>query len=175
VYKYVLRQCGPGDEDALSVVARATILETHAPLVNAVELYRYIGQELSPERFRSFLSDTAMRLWAIEIEPTRTIVGYAHALPDEKEPSAMEIKRLYLFHRFRSDGQGKRLMDASIAFAREKGSQAMLSRVHHKNDDAIGFFLGYGFQSIGEELFSAADEMSKVFVMRLEFSNLGLQ
>ncbi|MBV8636759.1 MAG: GNAT family N-acetyltransferase [Candidatus Eremiobacteraeota bacterium] len=163
---YIVRECVAGDEVALSLVAQATILETYARWVRGANLYRYVTEELGEELFRTCLEDRAMRLWAAEVVPTGCIVGYAHALRDTTDPLAMELKRLYILHNFRSLGIGKRLMDESVSFACANASQSMVLRVHYRNEAAIGFYLGYGFQTIGEETFAAGDETSRVLVMR---------
>jgi len=165
--KYEVRTCKPGDERALSIVAQAAILETYAPLVRGENLYEYVTEELNAARFRSLLEDPSMRLWAAEFETTRSIVGYAHALPDADDRSAMELKRIYLLNRFRGAGIGKRLLDETIAFALERSFRAILLRVHHKNEEAIGFYRRNGFTPVGEESFPAGDEVSTVVVMRL--------
>ncbi len=175
MFKYKIRECTPGDERLLSIVAQAMIFETYAPLVHGVNLYQYAIEELGVERFQTFLADRTMRIWAAEIDPTGAIVGYAHVVPDVRDPFALELKRMYLFHRFRNEGIGKRLTDQSIAFAQQRGSQAVLIRVHQKDEAAIGFYLGYGFQAIGEEEFTAGDEVAKVVLMRLTLARTPLQ
>jgi ribosomal protein S18 acetylase RimI-like enzyme len=167
VFNATIRQCKPGDERALSLIAQATILETYAALVRGRNLYDYISQTLDAETFRTNLTDGSMRLWAAELDSTGCIVGYAHAVPEANDEFAMELKRIYLLRKFKGEGIGKRLMDASLAFAREAQSQAMVLRVHHKNEEAIGFYQGYGFRAVSEESFPAGGEMSTVVVMRL--------
>ena len=175
MFKYVIRECKPGDERLLSIVAQATIFETFAPIISGENLYLYVTEELSIERFQTFLADPSTRIWAAEMDPTHSIVGYAHVAPDAVDMTALELKRMYLFYRFRNEGIGKQLVDQSIAFAQKRGLLAVIVRVPQKHEDAMGFYLGYGFQPVGQEQLAAGEEVVTVAVMRLSLARVPLQ
>ena len=167
--EFTVRRCGPGDEAAVSLIGQATILETYAGLTDGNDLVEYVRRELSSEAFREILASDRARVWVAETSVGRCMAGYAVALSEEDgEPfAAIELKRLYLFHRFHGIGLGKRLMDEVLAFAREKGTRSIRLQVHSKNGNAIEFYERYGFEAVGEELFRAGTGEYRVVNMQL--------
>ena len=73
-------------------------------------------------------------------------------VPDP-QPDDLEIKRIYLLHRFQGAGWGRRLMDAAIERARARGSRRLLLGVYSKNHAALAFYARLGFSRAGERSF----------------------
>lgn len=167
--EFLVRECVPGDERALSHVGRATILETYAGTSLNTDLYSYVETELSPESFRSLIVGDRSCAWIAEARPGNCAVGYALVrCGNTGRPFATsELERLYLFHRFHRLGLGKRLMDRILAHAVAHKTSAMSLRVNTQNASAIGFYERYGFSVIAEEPFRAGSHDYRVCVMRL--------
>lgn len=166
-----LRLCVPGDEEALSLIGRATILETYAGIAEGSDLYTYANEEFGVEIFRDLLASDRARTWAIETEAGKCMVGYALVLSaeDGEAFSVSELKRLYLFYRFHGLGLGKRLMNQVLAHARASGTRVMTLRVNSQNASAIAVYERYGFTVVSEEPFRAGGRDYRVFVMHLAF------
>jgi ribosomal protein S18 acetylase RimI-like enzyme len=170
--EFVLRICGPGDEQALSLISQATVLETYAGLSDGADIYAHASAELGVESFRELLSCDRARIWALETKVGNCVVGYALALSaEEGEPFSMtELKRLYLLYRFHGLGLGKRLMNEVLAHSRERRTRLMTLRVLWQNARAIAFYEHNGFKIVSEEPFRAGKRDYRVLVMQLVFS-----
>jgi ribosomal protein S18 acetylase RimI-like enzyme len=170
--KFSVRVCEPVDALALSLLARATILETYAGIAHVSDLIAYAGQEFNIERLRSELTSSRSRFWAVEIEVGRCLVGYAQIL-SSKDGDAFrtaELKRLYLLYRFHGLGLGKSLMEEVLKHARIHQTARITLRVNSANNAAIAFYRHFGFEVISEEPFRAGERDYRVLVMELELS-----
>ncbi len=161
---FVLRTCRPGDETALSLVARATILETYAGLSEGEDIYAYLTQALDEDEFHQWFAREDARVWCVEATPGRTAIGYA--LVHSGPTAELELERLYVLYRFHGLGLGKSLMDEAITFAREKAYEGLVLRVHERNAPAIAFYERFGFSIVGDEPFHAGKREYRVLVMR---------
>jgi hypothetical protein len=110
--EFSTRVCKPGNEQALSLVGQATILETYAGIGDGDDLIKYASTEMTADVFRRDLASDGFRAWLAETTVGKCAVGYAVAVSDEnvKLFSSFELKRLYIFYRFHGTGLGKRLM-----------------------------------------------------------------
>jgi ribosomal protein S18 acetylase RimI-like enzyme len=167
--EFVVRLCGSGDEEALSLVGQGTILETYAGITEGADLYEYVANKLSVESFRKTLAGDSARAWLVETEVGRCAVGYALVLPcdDAATFEKMELERLYVFYRFHGLGLGKRVMDEVLAFARTRATKVVSLRVNAQNTQSIAFYERYGFKTVSEEPFRAGDREYRVLVMEL--------
>jgi diamine N-acetyltransferase len=167
--EFVLRLCGPGDELAISLISQATILETYAGLADGADLYAYASKELSVQRFQHLLCSNQARIWALEDEVGKCVVGYAVSLSaeDGQPCSLTELQRLYLLYRFHGLGLGKKLLNEVLAHARANGNRMMTLRVHLQNKKAIDFYERYGFKVVSEEPFRTGERVFRVLVMQL--------
>jgi ribosomal protein S18 acetylase RimI-like enzyme len=163
------RLCGPGDEKALSAVAQATILETYAGITDGDDLVAYVNAELSVADFGRIVVSDRMRAWIAETIVGKCVVGYAVAVSDEnaKSFSSIELKRLYVFHRFHGNGLGSRLMEDVLSLAKQMKSEAIWLQVHEANNHAIEFYKRFGFVQTGAELFRAGKGSYRVLTLAL--------
>jgi hypothetical protein len=90
------RVCGPGDEQALSLVGQGTILETYAGITDGDDLIKYVTAEMSATAFSQTLASHGCRAWIVETAVGKCAVGYAVAVSDENAQlfSSFELKRL---------------------------------------------------------------------------------
>jgi diamine N-acetyltransferase len=171
--EFTTRLCGPGDETALSLVAQATILETYAGITEGADLITYVTSELSVADLARMLAEERVRAWIAETAVGKCAVGYALAVADENAPSfsSIELKRLYLFHRFHGNGLGKRLMEDVLSFAKRVDSQRIWLQVHEANHHAIEFYKRFGFVQTGAGLFRAGKGISRVLTLALTLAH----
>jgi ribosomal protein S18 acetylase RimI-like enzyme len=164
------RVCGPGDEQALSLVGQGTILETYAGITDGDDLIKYVTAEMSATAFSQTLASHGCRAWIVETAVGKCAVGYAVAVSDENAQlfSSFELKRLYIFFRFHGSGLGKRLMQEVLSFAKEMKSEKMWLQVHEANHHAIEFYKRYGFVQTGTDLYPAGKGSYQV--LRLELT-----
>src|SRR4030088_1675548 len=64
--EFILRRCGSGDETALSLLGRATVLETYSGRSEAADLLAYAETEHSIESYRLWLPDEFAHMLGVE-------------------------------------------------------------------------------------------------------------
>jgi ribosomal protein S18 acetylase RimI-like enzyme len=151
----VLRECMPADAQALSLIGAATFLETFAGVLEGEDILKHCRVQHAPERYAAWLADNAYRLCLAELKgaPVGFAVLSPPDLPVALTPDDIELKRIYLLHRFQGSGLGRRLMDWSIEQAGAMGKKRLLLGVKADNTAALGFYERVGFERIGERKF----------------------
>ena len=61
--EFCTRVCKPGNEQALSLVGQATILETYAGIGDGDDLIKYASTEMTADVFRRDLASDGFRAW----------------------------------------------------------------------------------------------------------------
>ena len=156
------------DAEALSVVARATFLQTFAHMIPAGDILQRGRQDDSPEAFQNALA-TGHALWLATIVQTGAPVGFAMLSPPDLPdvptgPSDLELKRIYLLHRFHGEGLGLRLLNAVEAEARTRGAKRLLLGVYAENP-VIGWYGRQGFEMIGERRFQVGQSVFRDLIL----------
>jgi ribosomal protein S18 acetylase RimI-like enzyme len=135
-----------------------------------------------PENVQAYLSQT-FTLVQLEKEwrnPASTfllaslegkLVGYtkvnlAAAQTDVQDPDSLEVARLYTLEEVWGRGVGQFLLDAALAFAKEKGKTFVWLGVWEHNARAIRFYEKNGFKAFGSHPFPFGDEVQNDWLMR---------
>ena len=153
-----LRVADRTDVAALALVGQATFLESFAGLHTARDILAHCERQHAPGVYADWLGDERNDLWLLEAQPGAAPVGYlvmAPAdvpVPDPREDD-LEIKRIYLLHNYQGAGHGRRLMQAAIERARERGASRLLLGVWTRNTDALAFYARIGFELAGTRTF----------------------
>lgn len=153
-----LRLAVPGDEAALALLGQATFLESFAGILDGADIIAHCQRQHAPDLYRDWLGAPAKRLWLAEIAPGAAPVGYLVLSPADLPAIAtgegdLEIKRIYLLHRFQGLRIGQRLMAAAIAHARKAGASRLLLGVYAENHAALAFYARCGFSVVGQRVF----------------------
>jgi ribosomal protein S18 acetylase RimI-like enzyme len=167
--EFSTRLCKSGDEQALSLVGQATILETYAGIGDGDDLIKYAATEMTTDVFKRGLASHGFRAWIAETSVGKSPVGYAVAVSDENVRlfSSFELKRLYIFYRFHGSGLGRRLMQDVLSFASGMKSDKMWLQVHEANHHAIEFYKRNGFVQTGTDLYKAGKGSYQVLRLKL--------
>lgn len=164
----VIRRAGVADAEALALVGRATFLETYAGQLPAADILAHCARQHAPELYAEWLASPDHRLWVVEAQEGAAPVGYAVlSPPDLPVPTSkddVEIKRIYLLHRFQGQGLGAGLMRASLEGARAAGFSRVLLGVFGRNEAAMGFYRRQGFILAGERKFQVGASVHDDFV-----------
>lgn len=151
-----IRPCGPADAVALSLVGQATFLETYAGSMPGEDILLHCQQEHSEAYYAERLGQPGYRFWIAEVEGSAP-VGYAMNCPPDlpvaRRDGDVELKRIYLLHRFHGRGVGAGLMDAALLGARQAGGGRLLLGVWGGNARAMAFYGRQGFTRAGERKF----------------------
>jgi GNAT superfamily N-acetyltransferase len=166
---FIIRRCHIGDEASLSLVGKATFLETYAENTDASDLMDFLEAEHTVERYRSWLKSDLVRIWVAQTTLGGSAIGYAVALSASKVglDQQMEIKRLYLLHRFHRRGLGHLLLKEILTTARKVGTAGLFLKVQEANQSAVTFYRTHGFSVVGPEPFRVGATDYAALVMGL--------
>jgi ribosomal protein S18 acetylase RimI-like enzyme len=165
-----LRLCAPGDELALSLLGQATFLEAFAGILDGRDILAHCRNQHAANIYRGWLNSPSNSIYVAETLVGRAPVGYAvvdnATLPiaDPKDTD-LEMKRIYLLHRFQGRGIGRALMDQAVAAAKERARKRLLLGVYGRNAQAIAFYRRNGFEQIGERRFQVGDTLHEDAIM----------
>jgi ribosomal protein S18 acetylase RimI-like enzyme len=152
-----IRACAAGDAVALSLVGQATFLETYAGVLPAADIFAHCEVEHGAARYAAWLGSPDYRIWIAEMADGAAPVGYAVVsppdLPVSTGPDDLELKRIYLLHRFHGARIGARLLTAAVEGARTAGAARLLLGVYRRNTRAVEFYGRQGFVHAGERKF----------------------
>ena len=115
-WEYSLRVCGPGGEEKLALVGAASFLEAFAGGLPGEDVLAHCRNQHSVQKYAALLvgADTYACIAEVKDAP----VGYAVLCPPDMPvpvtPDDIELKRIYLLHRFQGSGIGAALMDWSV-------------------------------------------------------------
>ncbi len=156
--KFHVRVCGPGDEQALSLIGQATFLEAFAGVLSGEDILLHCATQHAPDVYKAYLADSRARVCLAEIEPGGAPAGYLVVAPaglplPDLHDDDVEVKRIYLLHRFQGAGLGRRLMSDAVDYARRNGSRRVLLGVYGGNDQAVAFYERFGFRRVGTRRF----------------------
>ncbi len=164
-----LRECVPGDEEELALVGAATFLETFAGLLTGPDIVAHCRVQHAADTYAAWLADPEYKLCLAELNGAP--VGFAVLSPPDL-PVAMttddiELKRIYLLHRFQGGGLGRRLLEWSAAQARSLGKRRLLLGVKADNTAALAFYDRVGFVRIGERKFLVGTMLCDDYILSL--------
>jgi ribosomal protein S18 acetylase RimI-like enzyme len=153
-----LRVATAADAAQLALVGQATFLETYAGILGAEDIVAHCASQHAEAVYAQWLADDHTRIWLAQASPGSAPVGYlvlaAAGVPvSDPRPTDLEIKRIYLLHRFQHQGAGRRMMDAAQRHARASGCERLLLGVYSRNHLALAFYERLGFRRVGERTF----------------------
>lgn len=152
-----IRLCAPGDGAALSLVGQATFVQTYAEVLPVTDILLHCEHEHGRAYYDARLGKPDYSFWIAEVAETGSPVGYAMLsppdLPVHVDPGDVELKRIYLLHRFHGTGTGRALLDVAVDAARAAGAGRLLLGVYGGNDRAMAFYTRQGFTQAGVRKF----------------------
>ena len=149
--------CRPQDAARLELIGRATFLETFAGLLDGDAIRTHCANAHSAAAYESLLASGAVA-WLATISPGGTPIGYAVLAPSDlpiasRDDTDLEIKRIYVLHRFQGMRLGQRLLAAAEETARHARAERLLLGVYARNTSAQAFYRRAGFAEAGRRTF----------------------
>lgn len=165
----ILRECVPGDEEALALVGAATFLETFAGLLDGPDILAHCRNQHAAAQYAGWLADPEYKLCLAELNggPVGFAVLSPPDLPVVLNEQDIELKRIYLLHRFQGGGLGRRLLEWSVAQARSLRRERLLLGVKADNTAALAFYDRVGFIRIGERKFLVGSMLCDDYILSL--------
>jgi ribosomal protein S18 acetylase RimI-like enzyme len=164
-----VRRAGVDDAGALSLVARATFLETYAHMIRVGDMLAHARTLNDEGYFARWAAHGETALWLAETQPWGAPIGYAALttpdLPVQTGPGDVELRRIYVLSRFHKTGTGARLMQAACAEAAARGKARVLLGTNKHNATALRFYERSGFAIVGERTFKVGETLYDDFVL----------
>jgi ribosomal protein S18 acetylase RimI-like enzyme len=153
-----VRRAVAEDAAGLSLLGRGTFLESYAHVLPATDIIAHAERQHAPEVYARWLADPHCHCFIAEVEPGAAPVAYLVAtvpdLPlDGVDDRDLEIRRIYVLHRFQGLGLGRQLMTLVDAAARAAGKRRLLLGVFSRNAAALSFYSSQGFTQVGTREF----------------------
>ncbi len=167
----IIRDIGPADIPALAALSAATFAGTFQSLYSPQNLSWFLGEYHSEAYYRKALKNPSVRLLAADKDGA--LVGYAKVGPntlpcDPPWPHALELSRIYVSSKARSEGIGEKLIQSVIDHAVETGKTSIVLGVFSENFAGHRFYHRHGFQKIGEYDFPVGDHRDHEWIMQLK-------
>ena len=171
-----LRRATPADASALALVGAATFLEAFTWMLPGADIIAHCAKHHTPEAYAAYLAEPTTRITLALTGPNPepdVPVGYAMLTAPELPtfnvlPTDIELKRIYLFSRFRSSTTqvtghpgiraAQALMNSAIDEALALGHTRLLLGTHGGNERAINFYRRNGFVEAGTRTFTVGTQ-----------------
>ena len=163
VERVTLRRASAEDAAMLSLVGAATFLEAFTWALPGADIVDFCAKHHTTEAYARYLAKPGTRI-TIAVTGQDAPVGYVMlCVPDlpgfDLLPTDVELKRIYLFSRYRAGGNGQRLMDAAMMDALKMEAKRLLLGTHINNDRAIAFYRRNGFSEVGTRTFTVGAQI----------------
>jgi ribosomal protein S18 acetylase RimI-like enzyme len=169
---FEIRKAGPSDALALALVGQATFLQSYSDFLPAEDVIAHCVHEHGEDRYSEWLAKPDYWLFLAEHSGGRAPIGYIMLcppdLPVETGPGDMELKRIYLLHRYHGGGGGGLLMRTAVEAAREAKARRLLLGVYGQNHAALGFYARQGFTQVGVRKFQVGENIYDDLVLAKE-------
>lgn len=179
-----LRRATPADAAGLALVGAATFLEAFTWMLPGADIIDFCSKQHTEALYAKYLTLPTTRI-TLAITGVDAPVGYAMVTaPDlpsfDVQPGDVELKRIYLFSRFRGeatpvlDGNGnvvphlragQALLNAALADARELGATRLLLGTHAGNERAVRFYRRNGFETAGTRTFQVGSQQCCDYIL----------
>jgi ribosomal protein S18 acetylase RimI-like enzyme len=173
-----LRRATSADAAALALVGGATFLEAFTWMLPGPAIVAHCAKHHTPEAYLAYLAHPETRITlatAGDDVPVGYIMLAAPELPTfDVLPTDLELKRVYLFSRFRSSGTSvtnypgmapaQALLAAAIDDALSLNRNRLLLGTHASNLPAIQFYRRNGFSKAGTRTFLVGDQQCSDFI-----------
>lgn len=165
-----LREASPTDAEALALVGSATFLQSYAHELTGTDILLHNHHQHAPEIYTGWLTAPDAACCLVET-PTGAPVGYAVLCPPDLpvplEPGDLELKRIYVLHRFQGGGVGGKLLRWAMEEAGKRNAARLLIGVYGQNHPALAFYRHHGFEQIGTRRFQVGTTLHDDFVLAI--------
>ena len=166
---FVVRRASEEHVEALARLAEVTFTETFGHLYPPKDLATYVASSYTPKVCLETLSDPRMAYWlaaASEGPPVGfALAGYCKLPVGGLEPTAGELRQLYVRSAFQKQRLGTLLFEAALEWLETRYSPLYVG-VWSENDGAQRFYRRYGFLKVGEYGFPVGKTVDREFILR---------
>lgn len=168
--EFLIRRANSSEGALLADLGRAAFLQTFAADNTPEDMQEYLESSFSPEIQTAELSMPGSTYFVMQTD-TGVPIGFTRLLSGLPDPcvtgkSPIELVRFYLLQEWIGKGNGGKLMQACIDFARGGGYDVMWLGVWQQNPRAIKFYEKWGFRIVGEHTFRLGSDAQTDWIMQ---------
>ena len=158
------------DIDILIELGKTTFAQTFAADNTPENMAAYMNRAFTHEKLKSELENPNSEFYLVRIN--EDAIGYlkintASAQTELQPHDTLEIERIYVLEDFYGQGIGLKLLEKSIAIAREKHLKSIWLGVWERNHRALRFYEKNGFQVFDKHVFKMGTDDQTDLMMRL--------
>lgn len=172
--KIEIRWVEPAEFETLTQISRETFIETFGPVNSAENMQLYLEESLDQDQLKKELANPASAFF-FALHETRVIgylkLNYGQAQTELKDPTGIEIERIYVLKEFHGSGVGKMLFNTALLAANSLGAAFIWLGVWEENHKAISFYKKYGFVEFGKHSFRLGKDVQTDCMMKLELND----
>ena len=168
-----IRRATVADAAALARLTELTFTETFGHLYPPEDLAGFISSTCTPETCRKVLEDARMAAWIVGPEGSPpvgfVVAGYCKLPVQNLEPTAGELRQLYVLSSHQNQRLGSKLFDVAIAWLEANYSPLYIG-VWSENFGAQRFYGRQGFAKVGEYGFPVGKTVDQEFILKRQGS-----
>ncbi len=164
---FEVRRATVDDAAALAELAAATFTETFGHLYPPEDLAAHLARTSTAAAWREIASDPRMASWLVGEDPPVgfALAGYCKLPVAGLEPTAGELRQLYVRSTHQNRRLGARLVDVALAWLEQRYAPLYIG-VWSKNYGAQRFYERYGFVKVGEYGFPVGKTIDREFILK---------
>ena len=164
------RRATPDDAAAFGRISAATFIETFGHLYPPEDLQEFLARNCTPEACRKLLEDPTVAAWFAFLgsaDPAGFVCVGACKLPvQDLEPTAGEVRQLYVLSKHHNLRLGSQLLDIALGWLVSSGRQPLYVGVWSENSGAQRLYERHGFRKVGEYGFPVGKTVDREFILK---------
>lgn len=170
-----MKHCIPEDLEVLVEISRQTFSDAFEAVNDPEDFQHYLNTALSSNTLLSELRNPLSHFYFVYHE--EKVAGYfkyneGGAQTDLKDPTAIELERIYVVSDYQNKGLGRRMINEVIQKAIELRKSYIWLGVWEENMGAISFYEGLGFEKFGKHPYYIGKDRQMDWLMKLQLPTL---
>ncbi len=168
-------QCDEANLNDLLKIAELTFRDAFEPMNNPEDFQHYIKTAFNETQVRKELNTIGSSFYFLYINDR--LAGYFktnenEAQTDIKDPSAMELERIYVLPEYQGKGHGQFMLEWVKSQALKNRKLYLWLGVWKRNKDAVRFYESCGFRIFGEHPYYIGKDRQMDWLMRFDLITL---
>ena len=165
-----IRRATSGDTAALAELGATTFVEAFGHLYTKEDLAAFLAKAHAEATYRRLIEDPNAAIWLAttgSAPPIGYVVAGSCKLPvKDLEPSAGEIRQLYVRAGVQTHGVGSRLLVTALDWLAAQRRTPLYVGVWSENLGAQRLYQRFGFEKIGEYRFAVGKQLDLEFILK---------
>lgn len=167
---FPIRRVAVADVALLTEIATATFVQAFGHLYPREDLDEYLATALAPAAQERVIRDRQVAAWFAQsaegVPVAFAVVGNCKLPVPDLEPTAGEIRNLYVRASHQQHGLGTRLLHVALDWLAERRHAPLYVGVWSENLGAQRLYERFGFTKIGEYEFPVGRVRDREFILR---------